>query len=270
MSQEDPFGVPLNPPGFQPLASGDESVLAASGLNSRPPGPRNKAALVALSLAVLVGGIGIAVAEGVFRAKHKPAAVAVQPAPPASPSAAAPTPAPSPRVKPKPKPVAPKALAGAAQPINKANSGTLGQAYTVTVPTGWTVTLGIRGDRVVNGDLRLRNADGTVSLTIATIKPAVATGRLTPAKIAAIKAALLTADPAAKSLPGTPRAQVAGAAATGYDARTTSQGTLITIRTIAWQHGAAIYAATWRVPTASFAKSLTTFTALLAAVKFAA
>jgi hypothetical protein len=275
VSHDDPFGVPLNPPGFEPLAagfeplaSGDESVLAASGLVTDPAAPRNKTALIALGLAIVLGAVGIAFATGAFRSTDKPLKVAVKPSPSVS-ASASPTPSASASAKPKPKPAPLKPIAGTPQAISKANSGTLGPAYTVTVPTKWTVVRGVRSDRVANVDLRMRNAEKTHSLTIATIKPAVATGKLTPAGIAAIKVALLKGDPAAKPLPGTPRVQVAGAAATGYDVRTTSAGKPITIRTIVWQRGATIYAATWRVPGASFARSLTTFSQLLAAVKYA-
>ena len=281
MSQDDPFGVPQNPPGFpppapnfepavpgfEPLASGDESVLAASGLTSSgPTAPRNKTALIALGIALLVGGLGIAVAAGLFRGKHKAKAPAAKPVTTASSTAASPTP--SANTKPPAKPTAPKPIAGTPQQITRANSGTLGQAYGVTLPKGWTIERRIRRDSIGNVDLRLRSADKTQSLTIVTIKPATATGPLAPAQFAAIRTALLKADSAAKALPGTPKAQVAGAPATGFDANSKAAGKPVTIRTIVWRQGNAVYAARWRAPPATFGKSLTLFGQLLAAVNF--
>jgi hypothetical protein len=276
VSQDDPFGVPHNPPGFEPnptgqepLASGDESVLAASGLVGDPAAPRNKTALIALGLALVLGVIGIAFAAGVFRTKDTAKPAASKPTASTS-SSASPSASATASAKAKPNAVAVKPIAGKVQPITKPNSGTLGQPYTVTVPAKWTIVRAVRSDRVANGDLRMRNAEKTHSLTIATIKPAIATGALTPAKIAAIKAALLKGVAGAKSLPGTPRATVGGAAASGYDAATTSAGSPVTIRTIVWQRGGATYVAIWRVPSASFRASLITLDRLLAAIRYAA
>ncbi|MEP7054360.1 MAG: hypothetical protein ABI912_03855 [Actinomycetota bacterium] len=278
MSQDDPFGVPLNPPGFEPrppgfepLASGDESVLASSGLVADPAAPRNKTALIALGLAVVIGAAGVAVATGVFKGKAKPKKPAVT-AKPSSSSSAAATPSPSTSTvapTPKPTPVAIKAIAGKVQPISKANSGTLGLPYTVTLPAKWTIARAVRNDAIANGDLRMRNAEKTHSLTISTIKPATAAGQLTAPKIAAIRTALLKGDAAAKPLAGTPRASVAGGTATGYDVSTISAGKPITARTIVWQHGGTTYVAVWRAPAAAFRASLKTFAQLLAAIKFA-
>lgn len=281
MSQEDPFGAPLNPPGFEtsdggfePLASGDESVLASSGLTSSgPSAPRNKAALAALGAAVLVGIAGVAFASGLFRSDEKEpvAAVASESASP-TPAVESETPSATPAAaeSPKPKPPAPKPLAGKPYPLTRINSGSLGTDYTVTVPTGWTVARGLRNDRTANLDVRMRSTDKKTTLAILTVKPAVATGPLTPAKIAAVKAALLRSEASPKLLPGTPKGKVGGVAATGYDVTTVTAGVPVTLRTLLWQRGEVIYAAQWRTPTPTFAKTTARLNQLLAAVKFPA
>lgn len=280
MSHDDPFGAPLDPagygvvpPDYEPLASGDESVLAASGLND-PPGPANKPALVAIGMTLVLGGLGIAATAGAFRyltrddpapttatASRTPSAsatVSEEPLPSATSAAA------------KPKPRVLRPLAGKPQPINKANSGTLGKPYVITLPTDWTVARAIRNDRVGNLDLRMRNAAKTHSLSIFTLKPAVTTGPMTQAKLASVKAALYKAEPQLKSLPGTPKGTVAGAAATGFDVTTMSGGKPVTIRTMVWQRGTVTYAASWRVPGPAFRSSGATLDRLLASITFPA
>jgi hypothetical protein len=277
VSQDDPFGVPPQPPGFDlgppevhPLASGDESVLAASGLTAPADQPRNKVVLIAIGAAVLLVALAIAAAAGAFRTHHKTPTV-VAPSHSASPSASVPVPSVTPSTAaPKPKPPALRPLAGKAQTINKANSGTLGKPYAVTLPTGWTVARGIRNDAVGNLDLRMRNAAKTHSLSILTLKPAVVTGPIDAAKLAAVKAALFKGDTTLKSLPGVPKARVAGSAATGFDVTTVSAGQPITARILVWQRDGVTYAVSWRVSTPLFARSMTTYAQLLASVKFAA
>lgn len=284
MSHDDPFGAPLYPsgygnvpPDYHPLASGDESVLAASGLNRRPDGPRKKAATVAIGVALLLGAVGIAVTAGAFGyfADKEPQAAQsslASPVPAPEPTVeSTPTPTPTPTsAAPKPKPPAPRPIAGKPAAVTRVNSGTLGTPYTVTVPTGWTIARGLRDVRTANVDVRLRNAAKTHTFSVMTIRPAVAAGPLTPATRAAIRAALLKGEAAVKPLPGTPKAQVSGSAATGYDVTTTVAGAATTLRTVVWQRGAVTYAATWRVPTALFARSLGTFGQLLASITYEA
>ena len=286
MAADDGFGRPLDPApyepvpaGYLPLASGDESVLAASGLNSRPPRPArrvNKKAAIALGVALLGGGIGVmAVAPLRGSGDAAPAVTAAASASasssPASTSPPEPSVAPAapPKPSPKPKPVAPKPIAGTAEKVNKFNSRTLGQPYTVTVPSGWKLARGIRSDRAINLDMRMRNKAKTHSFAVMTVKPAVASGPVTADSLAAIRKALLAGEPGAKALAGTPKSEVAGATGIGYDVSTKSAGSAITMRTIVWRHGTTTYAAIWRAPGASFARSVVTMNQLLASLKYA-
>lgn len=263
------------PQDFQALASGDESVLAASGLNARPPSRGDRSKLLTIGLALAVAGAGLAGVAYYLRSSDRatPAKAASSPPASATPVATAslaPSVAPVVKPKPKPKPAVVRPLAGTSKAVTKGNSGTLGSGYTLTLPTGWTAATGIRNDRSLNLDLRMRNAAKTHSLTLMTLKPGLVSGRVTTATLGPIKSALLKGEKAPKTLPGTPTAQVGGAAATGYDVSTTNSTGPVTIRTVIWQRGTTTYAATWRAPSESFARSLGTLTQLLASVRYGA
>lgn len=280
---DDDFGMPLNPPGFetmphdfQALASGDESVLAASGLDARAPSRGDRSKLLTIGLALAVGGAGLAGVAYYLRSSDRAtSAPTASSASAASRPVAAPTPSPSVVVpvatpKPKPKPALVRPLAGTSKAVTKGNSSTLGSGYTLTLPTGWTAATGIRNDRSLNLDLRMRNAARTHSLTLMTLKPALVSGRVTAVTLGSIKAALLKGEKMPKTLPGTPTAQVGGTTATGYDVSTTSSTGPVTIRTVIWRRGTTTYAAIWRAPSGSFPRSLGTLSQLLASVKYGA
>lgn len=261
-SEAPPAPVEPPPPAAPALVA---NVLPSGGV-ARSLSLGGRTPLIALVLVLLLGGAGVFFGTGLFKADEEPEAPIVRakrpaasaaPAP-ASPSAAAPAAKPKPAVKP---------FVGKPLAVNKANSGTQGAAYTVTVPNGWQSQLGMKQPSS-NVDVMIGHPTAGQIFMVLTRKQDEP-GPLTAANIENAKTMALAAYPEAEILPGEVQARVAGVAASGFDASATAEGEAVSMRVVMFARGGVGYTMMWAAPTHAFAKSTTTFDQFLATVKFA-
>ncbi|MEO6715499.1 MAG: hypothetical protein ABIM89_19025 [Mycobacteriales bacterium] len=291
-----PADAPPPPPGYLPLQF-DATPIAVqqhvstqvmpslSATHRRSLGGR--ASVVGVVLALLLGSAGAAFGTGKFKNDKEPGPAAqitaVTPAAPVT-ASAAPT---------APNPVAPARAAAPAKPlarkptptkpvikptrleVTRANSRTLGRAYSMTLPAGWVVKLKIGRFPVVNGDVELRSngpANDLVWFDSYTLDYAPP-GPLTRAKFDRIRARMVKTavgiDKTTRVKVGTIKMVVDGRASFAFDTTSDVRGTPYTERTVIFQNGSRIYAATWSAKTAEFVRATPVFEGLMASVKFA-
>lgn len=269
-----PMEVPSPPVGSGLVTS----VLPSGGGVGRKISLGGRTPLVALLLVLLLGGAGVYFGTDLLKAKDEPAApILKKQSASTAPKIAALVPA-KPNAAAKPKPAAKKPaakpvvapLAGKPLAVTAANSRTYGGGYTVTQPTGWTSNLKNTRGAGLNTDLRLTDPKKLQMLELVSVRSSTSKGPLTPSSVAALRAKLLKASPAAKVLPGVVTATVAGTKAMGFDASVpAAEGQLFTQRTIIFEHNGAVHLAIWGRSAPEFSKSLATFNQLLASVTFA-
>ena len=203
--------------------------------------------LIALVLVLLLAGAGVFFGTGYFKSENKPA------------------PAPAKKTT----KTAVKPLVGKTETMNKGNSGTVGGAYTMTVPNGWTIErkLKIGGQST---DVKISHPSGQTIAIMSMDAEGAPDGPNNAADLAAAKKDILASAKQAKALPGSVNARVAGIAATGFDySQVTASGENATLRVVMFAHNGTGYAVLWGTESSEFTKSLKTFNQFLASVKFA-
>ncbi|MEO6715495.1 MAG: hypothetical protein ABIM89_19005 [Mycobacteriales bacterium] len=251
------------PPAGQSLVA---NVLPSGGV-ARSLSLGGRLPMIALVLVLLLGAAGAAYATGLFSKKKEAAAPIVK----GKPSVTAPqVSAPAPVVPAKP---AVKTLVGKTLSVTKANSGTLGAAYSVTVPAGWISTLKVDQKENFNTDLNIVHARTGQTFFMGSFEPTFLKGPLSASAREALLADFQGSNPTAAlvepSGPDSVRATVGGVSATGFDATRDLDGEPISMRVIPIENNGVIYVAVWLTKTAEFAKSLGTFEQIAATVKFA-
>ncbi|MEO6715496.1 MAG: hypothetical protein ABIM89_19010 [Mycobacteriales bacterium] len=249
----------------EPLPAGQSLVanVLPSGGVARSLSLGGRLPMIALVLVLLLGAAGAAYATGLFSKKKEDAAPIVK----GKPSVSAPqVSAPAPVVPAKP---AAKPLVGKTLSVTKANSGTQGVAYTVTVPQGWVSRLKTGLENDMNGDVDIVHARTGQAFGLGSMPASYLTGPLTAEKLATFKTEMLADNPGTAALSAEVKTTIAGSAASGFDMEGEADGVRMKGRVVLFDHNGVLYGAFWAATESQFDTSLATFESFLATVKFA-
>ncbi len=203
--------------------------------------------LIALVLVLLLAGAGVFFGTGLFKSEDKPAP------PPVKKTAKAPV----------------EPLVGRTITIDKKSSGTLGGAYTMTVPNGWTAKqkLKVGGQST---DVQISHPSGQTIAIRSMDAKGEPDGQPSAADLEVVKQSILASVKDGKALPGSVNTKVAGIAAIGFDySQVTNSGENASLRAVMFARDGTGYAVLWGAESSEFTKSLKTFDRFLASVKFA-